>query len=85
VAVVERVGDMALVEKSPFRLNPPPSLGVDLESAKRRKRILFSLMSAAAIMAVVVCVFTTGHPIAAIWMATAFVAWLFVRGAAESD
>jgi hypothetical protein len=42
-------------------------------------------MSAAAITAVVVRVFTTGHPIAAIWMATALVAWLFVRGAAESD
>ncbi len=78
---------MALVEKSPFDTKPTLGLGVNVVSAKRGTVRMVPLILI-ALIAALYRLFSTGHPIVAIWMAGCVLAWLFVRGAAaarESD
>jgi hypothetical protein len=79
---------MALVEKSPFDSKPTIELSVDVVSAKRWTGPMVPPVLAIALIAALYRLFTTGHPIIAIWTASCVLAWLFVRGAAaatESD
>jgi hypothetical protein len=79
---------MALVEKSPFDSKPTLGLGVNVASAKWWMARMALPVLAVALIAAVRHLFSTGHPIIAIWTAGCAVAWLFVRGAAaasESD
>ncbi len=78
---------MALVEKSPFDTKPTLGLGVNVVSAKRGTVRMVPLILI-ALIAALYRLFSTGHPIVAIWMTGCVLAWLFVRGAAaarESD
>ena len=79
---------MALVEKSPFDSKPTLGLGVNVVSAKRWTARMVPPVLAIALIAALYRLFSTGHPIIAIWAAGCVLAWLFVRGAAaarESD
>jgi hypothetical protein len=79
---------MALVEKSPFDSKPTLGLSVNVVSAKRWTARMVPPVLTIALMAALYRLFSTGHPIIAIWTASCVLAWLFVRGAAaatESD
>ena len=75
---------MALVEKSLFDSKPTIGLSVDVVSAKRWTAPLAPAVLAIALIAALYRLFTTGHPIVAIWTASCVLAWLFVRGAAAA-
>jgi hypothetical protein len=75
---------MALVEKSPFDSKPTLELGVNVVSAKRWTARMVPPVLAVALIAALYRMFSTGHPIVAIWTASCVVAWLFLRGAADA-
>ena len=75
---------MALVEKSLFDSKPTLGLGVNVVSAKRGTARMVPLVLAIALIAALYRLFSTGHPIVAIWTAGCVLAWLFVRGAAAA-
>ena len=72
---------MALVEKSPFDANSARGLNVCVASAKRWAARMAPPVLVVAVTATLYRLFSTGHPILAIWTASAILAWLFVRGA----
>jgi hypothetical protein len=79
---------MALVEKSAFDSQPALGLSEKMPLAKRWAARMVRPVLAVALMAALFRLVSAGHPIMAIWMASAVLAWLFVRGAAaasESD
>ncbi len=75
---------MALVEKSPFDSKPRLELSVNVVSARRRTARMVPPALAVALIAALYRIFSTGHPIIAIWVAGCVLAWLFVRGAAAA-
>lgn len=75
---------MALVEKTHFASKRSFSVGFTVGSTKPPARMVLNLGSAVAATVGFFQLIGSGHPIVAVWAASAILAWLFIGGASRA-